>query len=366
MTSGTGVDLLHAALLYDSVDELRAAAAPFLADGLAAGDAVVLACGEERDALLARAAGGEDRVLRLPARDVWTGCARALAAWRRLVHRCTAAGAPRVRLVAAVPPDPQRWAEWHRYEAALNLALAPLPLTALCVYDRREVSDVVRDGVEETHPLRLTPGGLVPGNRHVEPATVLRRYAAGPAPAAPDGPPTLVLADLTDPGRLPELRAHVRAALDGADGQAQPYDRFAAAVTEVLGNAFRHGTPPVAVRVWTTPTRLECTVTDSGDGFDDPLAGFLPRDAGTSPAGAGLWMARQACDTVETSRTPTGFAVRLATSLPGPDAPPGSAPGAASPGTGTERTGADRAGADRADRARAEARELARRLAAQL
>ncbi|MGY1781731.1 anti-sigma factor RsbA family regulatory protein [Geodermatophilus sp. SYSU D01036] len=361
MTSGTGADLLHAALLYDSVDELRGAAVPFLAAGLAAGEAVVLACGEERDALLARAADGEDRVLRLPPRDVWTGCARALAAWRRLVRRCTAAGAPRVRLVAAVPPDPQRWAEWHRYEAALTLALAPLPLTALCVYDRRVVSDVVRDGVEETHPLRLTPGGLVPGNRQVEPATVLRRYAAGPAPAAPDRPPTLVLTGLTDPSRLPELRAHVRAALDGADGQAQSYGRFAAAVTEVLGNAFRHGTPPVAVRVWTTPTRLECTVTDSGDGFDDPLAGFLPPDAGTSPARAGLWMARQACDTVETSRAPTGFAVRLATSLPGPDAPPGSAPGA-----GTDRGGTDRGGTDRVDRARAEARELARRLGARL
>ncbi|MGY1829654.1 anti-sigma factor RsbA family regulatory protein [Geodermatophilus sp. SYSU D01180] len=352
MTAGTGADLLHAVLLHDSAEDLVAAAGPFLADGLAAGDAVVLACGEERDALLARAAGGEDRVLRLSPGDVWTGCARALATWRRLVRRRTAAGAPRVRLVAAVPPDPPGWSEWHRYEAALTVALAPLPLTALCVYDRHAVSDAVRDGVEETHPLRLTPGGLVPGDRYVEPATVLRRSLAGPPPAAPDRPPALVLADLTDASRLPQLRARVRAALGGADGQAQLYGRFAAAVTEVLGNAFRHGTSPVAVRVWTTPTRLECTVTDSGDGFDDPLAGFVPPGTGASPAGAGLWMARLACDTVETFRTPTGFGVRLATSLPGPDAPPGSGPAAASPGTGSDRAG----------RARAEARELAARL----
>ncbi|MGY1730411.1 anti-sigma factor RsbA family regulatory protein [Geodermatophilus sp. SYSU D01045] len=356
MTSGTGAELLHAALLYGSADELVAAAAPFLADGLAAGDAVVLACGDEHDALLARASGGGDRVLRLSSGEVWTGCARALATWRRLVERRTAAGAPRVRLVAAVPPGPGRWAEWHRYEAALTVALAPLPLTALCVYDRRAISDRVRDGVEETHPLHLTAGGLVPGDRYVEPATVLRRDSASPPPAVPDGPPALVLAGLTDATRLPQLRAHVRAALDGADGQARSYGRFAAAVTEVLGNAFRHGTPPVAVRVWTTPTRLECTVTDCGDGFDDPLAGFVPRGNGASPAGAGLWVARQACDTVETFRTPTGFAVRLATSLPEPDANPGPAPGVAAP----------EAAADRADRARAEARELARRLAARL
>jgi anti-sigma regulatory factor (Ser/Thr protein kinase) len=171
----------------------------------------------------------------------------------------------------------------------------------------------------------------------------------------PDGPPTLVLADLADPTRLPELRARLRAALDGGNGHGRLSGRFAAAVTEVLGNAFRHGTPPVAVRLWTTPPRLECTVTDGGRGFDDPLAGYLPPGHGSPPAGAGLWAARQACDTLEAFRTPTGFTVRLTTVLPGPGAPPPRSSPAASADPGSAR----------AERARSEARELVRRLHAQ-
>jgi hypothetical protein len=53
MTSATGPARLHAALLYRSAEDLSSAVVPFLADGLAAGEAVVLACREENSALLA-------------------------------------------------------------------------------------------------------------------------------------------------------------------------------------------------------------------------------------------------------------------------------------------------------------------------
>jgi anti-sigma regulatory factor (Ser/Thr protein kinase) len=167
------------------------------------------------------------------------------------------------------------------------------------------------------------------------------------------------LAGLSHATRLPELRARVRAALDeaGAKGAAQEAVRvrFVAAVTEVLGNAFRHGAPPIDVRLWTTPTRLEAMITDCGKGFDDPLAGFIPPGNGSSPAGVGLWVVRQACDTLDAFRTPTGFTVHLTTVLPGPH-------------TAAEPTGPAAAGSAtaRADRARADARELARRLRAPL
>ena len=121
---------------------------------------------------------------------------------------------------------------------------------------------------------------------------------------------------------------------------------------EVIGNALRHGAPPIDVRLWTTSTRLEATVTDSGQGFDDPLAGYLPPGTGSPAVGVGLWAARQACDTLETVRTPAGFSVRLTTVLPAPGTAPHSSSEAGSADTGTAR----------ADRARAEARALVRRL----
>ncbi len=313
----------------------------------------MLACAEDHNALLARALGDDGRILRLPHEDIYSGNAHALAAYRRMLHGQVAAGVPGIRLVGALPLDqrPQQWAQWHRYEAVFNVAMDAMPLSAVCAYDRHEISDAMLDGVKETHPALLTPGGLVVNDRYLEPATVLRRTATTPGNIVSDSPPTLVLADLADATRLPELRARVRAALDGADGREHPRGRFAAAVTEVLGNAFRHGAPPITVRLWTTPIRLEATVTDCGQGFDNPLAGYIPPGNGSLPAGAGLWVARQACDTFEAFRSPTGFTVRLTTALPGPD----TAVGPTGPATADSSTA-------RADRARADARELARQL----
>jgi anti-sigma regulatory factor (Ser/Thr protein kinase) len=352
VTSSTGAAALHAALLYGSAGELTAAAVPFLADGLAAGETAVLACRPDHDALLAEALGDGDRVLVLARDEVYTGSAHAVASYRRLVRRRLAAGSAGVRVVAEIPfgRHPPGWGEWHRYEAILNVALAPLPMSSVCAYDRRAIPDPVRDGIVETHPALLTPAGPVPNDRYEDPATVLRRISAPPVDRVQDVPPALDLTDLADGTRLTELRAHVTAALDGPSGQEQLRGRFAVAVAEVLGNAFRHGRPPVAVRLWTTPTRLECLVIDDGDGFDNPLAGFAAPGIGSPPAGAGLWLVRQACDGLEVFRTPTGFAVRLTTVLPGTGSTSARGP---SPAEST---------AARAERARVDARELIRRL----
>jgi hypothetical protein len=53
----------HDALLYDSPDALTAVAAPFLLDGLAAGDAAVIAVGPDATGPLRAAVGEDPRVL---------------------------------------------------------------------------------------------------------------------------------------------------------------------------------------------------------------------------------------------------------------------------------------------------------------
>ena len=143
MTAGTGSQLLHAALLHDSAEELAAAAVPFLADGLAAGETAVLACSEEHNRLLSRALGGHGRILRLPHEEIYTGNAHTLATYRRMLRRQSAAGVPSVRLVGFLPLEqrPQQWNERHRYEAVFNVAMDAMPLSAVCAYDRRQVSD---------------------------------------------------------------------------------------------------------------------------------------------------------------------------------------------------------------------------------
>src|SRR4051794_11282520 len=154
MTSTTGPAHLHAALLYRTADDLTSTAVPFLADGLAVGEAAVLACREQNSALLAEALGHDERIVILPREGIYTRTADAIATLRRVVRRQVAAGAAGVRLFGEVPihQSGDAWHEWHRCEAIFNVALEPLPLSSVCAYDRRELSDAIHQGVQQTHP----------------------------------------------------------------------------------------------------------------------------------------------------------------------------------------------------------------------
>lgn len=83
MTAVLGEGARHAALLYRSPEELVATGVPFLADGPAAGEAVVLGCREENGALLAGALGNDDRIVSLPRERVYTRSEEAVATYRR-------------------------------------------------------------------------------------------------------------------------------------------------------------------------------------------------------------------------------------------------------------------------------------------
>jgi len=66
--AGRAAARVLSALLYDCAEELIAAVAPFLAEGLVAEEAIVPACREEDNALLARALGDDGRLLKMPSR----------------------------------------------------------------------------------------------------------------------------------------------------------------------------------------------------------------------------------------------------------------------------------------------------------
>ena len=155
----------------------------------------------------------------------------------------------------------------------------------------------------------------------MQPARFLRRsHTAQPDPLEATDP-TVVVEDLTDTGQLATLRRSLHAELVRAMVPDSSRSDFVSALSEVAANGVLHGRPPVRVRVWASLGRLVATVTDQGDGLDDPLAGYLPR-RGRDPrrAGMGLWLTRQLCHQVEMSRTPEGFAVRLITAIPDPAA----------------------------------------------
>jgi len=111
---------------------------------------------------------------------------------------------------------------------------------------------------------------------------------------------------------LHQVRQEMRALLACYAVRPETIYGFVFAVSEVTTNALRHGRPPVHVRVWSGSDRSVCTVSDHGDGPEDPVTGYEPSRNGNSGTDRrGLWMARQRCDAVSADRAPGSFTIRI-------------------------------------------------------
>ena len=305
---------LHDALFFSSPDELAAAVVPFVRDGLAAGDAVVVtASPATADAL--RPTVDDDRVRVVPWAEAYARrTPAAVTALRRLADALTATGARRVRVVGETDfgRTEREWLEWQRYEAVINDALGPWPLWGLCLFDTTRLPEQVLESVARTHPTVVTGSSRTPNPGFVDPAEYLRGM---PVPVEPlqGSAPHLAVDDVADPIAL---RHAVAAELAAVRGPREVVEDFLLAVDETTSNAIRHGAPPVGLRLWTSTDRLVCTVTDAGPGPDDPFAGYGPAHGDDlSRGGMGVWLARQLCDHVDISSGPDGASVRLTTAL---------------------------------------------------
>jgi anti-sigma regulatory factor (Ser/Thr protein kinase) len=301
----------HDALVYDDVEQLVAIAAPWLLEGVAAGDAAVVAIGAEGAGLLREAVACDPRVLVVDRHALYRArTPTAITAFRRFAEEHAAPGR-RMRVVAetdfgATPAD---WREWQAYEAVVNVAYAPYPLWGLCVFSSR-LPEPLLASVRRTHPAQVTTSGRAPNAGYVDPGTYLRTL---PVPDEPleATPPALADDAITD---YAGLRRAVRARLRSVDGPPDVLEDFLMAVDEMTSNAVRHGSPPAGLRLWTAPGRLVCTIRDSGRGMEDPFAGYGPaHGADLSHGGMGLWLARQLCDHVVIRQDADGVGVRLST-----------------------------------------------------
>lgn len=306
--------LLHDALLFSSPDELAAATVPFVQEGLAAGDVVVVTA-SPATADVVRTAVDDDRVRVLP-RDVAYGrrTPAAVTAFRRLTDELAATGARRVRVLGETDfgRTEREQLEWQRYEAVLNDALADRPLWGLCLFDTTRLPEPVLESVARTHPTVVVGRSRTPNPRFVDPAAYLRGL---PVPEEPlqSGVPRLAVDGVAD---LIALRHAVAAELASVGGPREVVEDFLLAVDETTSNAVRHGAPPVGLRLWTSADRVVCAVTDHGRGLDDPFAGYGPAHGqDLSRGGMGVWLARQLCDHVDISSGPDGVTVRLTTAL---------------------------------------------------
>jgi anti-sigma regulatory factor (Ser/Thr protein kinase) len=302
---------VHDAVLYDSPAGLAAVAAPWLMEGLASGDAAVVATGPATAELVREAVDGDPRVHVLDRGDVYRArTPTAITTFRRLAEQRATEGAHRVRVLGEVDfgPTERDWLEWQRYESVINEALSGWPLWGLCVFDTQRLPDPILESALRTHSSLVDQGGRSPNPKFTDPAEYLRSL---PVPAEPleDTPPRLSAADVSD---FAGLRHAVAAELAALAAPRDAVEDYLLAVDEMTSNALRHGGPPVSLRLWIAPDRIVCTIRDHGSGWDDPFAGYGPAHGeDLSRGGMGLWLARQLCDHVDISSGAGGAQIRL-------------------------------------------------------
>jgi anti-sigma regulatory factor (Ser/Thr protein kinase) len=312
--SARGLD--HPAFFYESADEFVEVMAPFVLEGVAKGEPVVLAVGPSEVEALHDGLGSLPAGVQLADTREWhPHPASRLRAFYELVGDELSGGASRVRLVGEPvwPEGPPEYAlEWARYESVLNEILGRLPVTLVCTYDTSRLDPAIVSDAAHTHPI-VRDGAEKPSPDYEQPADLLTRWSS-----EIDAPPASA-ERIAAPTDLAAARNFVGAAAVRAGVHPRRAAELCVAASEILTNCVVHGGGAVGLSCWTDDGRFLCQIEDRGRGISDPLAGYRPVDD-AAETGRGLWLARQLVDLVQVAGGPHGTTVRLHVALPA--APP--------------------------------------------
>ncbi|NDI48093.1 ATP-binding protein [Goekera deserti] len=282
-------------------------------DALAHGRHVVLCCDEAISSDVLAALGSPPEVVCAPAHQLDGRTPVALAAHQDLISR-ELPDQGELLLVTDASGTSTGWDCWMHTEALLNHTLAEQPVQHLCLIDLSSAPEEVQAVAHQTHPLIRDADGVHDNDAYLPPDEVLRAVARTPEPdPLEQTEPALTALDIEDP-RV--LRRRLGAVLRDSALSEDAAQDFVLAIDEVTANAAEHGVPPVDVRLWASPEKLICAVTDRGACFDDPLAGYGPAHRGDpSLGGMGLWLARRSVDQLTAAPTSEGgCTVRLVVS----------------------------------------------------
>jgi anti-sigma regulatory factor (Ser/Thr protein kinase) len=301
-------EFAHEALLYAGEDGFLDGTMPFVLDGVAVGEPILLVLSAAKiERIKGELNGDGDHVLFADMDEVGANPARIIPAWRRFLDEQTAAGRP-VRGVGEpiwAERRPDELVECQRHESLLNLAFADAPaFRLLCPYD----VDALDEGVI-AEALRSHPYVVEDGVRRPSPSYQGLSAIAGPFDDPLPSPPASVQTLGFNAESLATVRRLVASrAADAGFGAARTND-LVLAVNEIATNSVRHGGGTGTLRVWVGTRWLVCEIEDRGS-IDDPLVG---REEPTPdrPDGRGLWIANHVCELVQVRTFGARTVVRL-------------------------------------------------------
>jgi anti-sigma regulatory factor (Ser/Thr protein kinase) len=312
--SANAVRLEHAAAFHGSTTELLDQLVPLAEQALERDEplAIALRPATERalgDRLGGRLASADGLVhLQHPDSGPAGASAQTLAArWALELRALSVATARPVTVLNehAADLDGADGRFWTELDAALNVALADLPVRITCFYPELPLHLEILDGARSNHPLLLADGELRHNPGHHDPRAVLTARPAARPPLL--GPPDVRLS--FSAWQLHDVRTSVERALTGRGYERERAEDIVLAVNELATNAVEHGTPEAQLSLWTGEHGLLCEIDDGGT-LRDPLPGLqAPHPA--EPRGRGVWIARQLCDSLHVWADGRGTHVRV-------------------------------------------------------
>lgn len=302
---------VHQAVLYRSTEELAALMAPYVRDGVHAGDAVVMVSTPRNEAAVraALAPREAEQVAFERSSERYADVGPALVGFQDLLAEHTGRGRC-VRLIGEPPLSAA--SDVHRRELCHNDAAANevIRMPGVAVVCPVDVTATPREAVttmRRSHPEVVEDGTWRPSPQYTEPAALLAHERRQPLPP-PAGEPVA----LPGPADAAAVRAFVERQLTGMLEPSRR-DDFVTAVNEIVINALTHAVID-SLRLWREGGRIVCEVGDAGGGLSDPLAGYRqPEPWQTS--GWGLWLARQLTHAIEVSTGTAGSTFRLHTKV---------------------------------------------------
>jgi hypothetical protein len=298
----------HEVGFYRSDAEFGALIVPFVEEGVAAGQPVILGYDDRKASLLRSWLHEPDAVTFIADNSLYATPARAIASYWQMFARLTAADATQIRIAGDVPHEGNggRFAGWDRYESAANTVWDQFPVWSRCLYDATTAEPRVLDIAARTHPRIVLPSGQYLASRQYQDPADFQPLQPDPDPLE-DSVPALVMSDPSP--------AQVRPVLTSIGGGRIPdtaLEKLMIGVEEAVTNAQQHAGPPVTARIWAGSGRILIHVHDTGPGPADPLAGLVPVWARPGRRGGGLWLIHMLGLDAALIRSRDGFTVRLA------------------------------------------------------